>query len=168
MTTVLTLVGFLCLLAACHPFLTYPWSLVVLQALRPARPAGAARPADRLNCAVCVCAYNEEHVIARKVENLLALRAREPDLEILIYVDGAERPHRGNLAGVRICKSTCISAERHGKTYGMNLLAAKAQAPILIFTDANVIDGFGLRARFPTLLRRSRDRLRLRQSGLHQ
>jgi cellulose synthase/poly-beta-1,6-N-acetylglucosamine synthase-like glycosyltransferase len=90
MTTVLTVVGILCLLAACHPFLTYPWSLVVLQALRPARPAGAARPADRLSCAVCVCAYNEERVIARKVENLLALRAQEPDLEILIYVDGAD------------------------------------------------------------------------------
>ena len=27
MTTVLTIVGILCLLAACHPFLTYPWSL---------------------------------------------------------------------------------------------------------------------------------------------
>jgi cellulose synthase/poly-beta-1,6-N-acetylglucosamine synthase-like glycosyltransferase len=39
---------------------------------------------------VCVCAYNEERVIARKVENLLALRAQEPDLEILIYVDGAD------------------------------------------------------------------------------
>ena len=32
-----------------------------------------------------------------------------------------------------------VSAERHGKTYGMNLLAAKARAPVLIFTDANVI-----------------------------
>jgi cellulose synthase/poly-beta-1,6-N-acetylglucosamine synthase-like glycosyltransferase len=32
-----------------------------------------------------------------------------------------------------------VAAERHGKTYGMNLLASKAQAPILIFTDANVI-----------------------------
>jgi len=41
-TTVLTMVGILCLLAACHPFVTYPWSLIVLQALRPARPAGAA------------------------------------------------------------------------------------------------------------------------------
>jgi cellulose synthase/poly-beta-1,6-N-acetylglucosamine synthase-like glycosyltransferase len=31
-----------------------------------------------------------------------------------------------------------VSDERHGKTHGMNLLAAKTQASILMFTDANV------------------------------
>jgi cellulose synthase/poly-beta-1,6-N-acetylglucosamine synthase-like glycosyltransferase len=32
-----------------------------------------------------------------------------------------------------------ISPERHGKTYGMNLLSRQAQAEILVFTDANVM-----------------------------
>jgi cellulose synthase/poly-beta-1,6-N-acetylglucosamine synthase-like glycosyltransferase len=139
MATVLTVVGILCLLAACHPFLTYPWSLVVLQALRPLQRARAARSADRLSCAVCVCAYNEERVIARKVENLLALRAQEPDLEILIYVDGAGDRTADILREYGAAIDLHVSAERHGKTYGMNLLAAGAQAPVLIFTDANVI-----------------------------
>jgi len=138
-TTVLTMVGILCLLAACHPFVTYPWSLIVLQALRPARPAGAGRSENRLSCAVCVCAYNEERVIARKVDNLLALRAQEPDLQILIYVDGASDRTAEILREYGGAIDLHVSAERHGKTYGMNLLAARAQAAVLIFTDANVI-----------------------------
>ena len=162
MTTVLTLVGILCLLAACHPFLTYPWSLVVLQALRPARPAGAARPADRLSCAVCVCAYNEERVIARKVENLLALRAQEPDLEILIYVDGAEDRTADILREYGTAIDLHVSAERHGKTHGMNLLAAKARGAGAHLHGRERHHGPRVRARLPALLRRSRDRVRMR------
>jgi cellulose synthase/poly-beta-1,6-N-acetylglucosamine synthase-like glycosyltransferase len=136
----LFILGILCLLAACHPFITYPWSLIVLQVICPQKRACADRiPIAYLNCAVCVCAYNEERVIARKVENLLALRARDPDLEILIYVDGASDRTAEILREYGSQINLHVAAERHGKTYGMNLLASKAQAPILIFTDANVI-----------------------------
>ena len=140
MAMALFILGILCLLAACHPFITYPWSLIVLQVICPQKRACADRiPIAYLNCAVCVCAYNEERVIARKVENLLALRAREPDLEILIYVDGASDRTAEILREYGSQINLHVAAERHGKTYGMNLLASKAQAPILIFTDANVI-----------------------------
>jgi cellulose synthase/poly-beta-1,6-N-acetylglucosamine synthase-like glycosyltransferase len=139
MATALSVFGILCLLAACHPFTTYPWSLILLQALRPPKPPSVHRSPERSSCAVCVCAYNEERVIARKVENLLALRAREPDLEILIYVDGASDRTADIVREYGGAIDLHVSAERHGKTYGMNLLAARAHAPILIFTDANVI-----------------------------
>ena len=139
MSTGLVLVGVLCLLAACHPFVTYPWSLIVLQVLRPAKRFTGGAPDVQLNCAICVCAYNEERNIARKVENLLALRAREPGLEILIYVDGASDQTAEILRGYGPQINLHVGARRLGKTYGMNLLASKAQAPILIFTDANVL-----------------------------
>jgi cellulose synthase/poly-beta-1,6-N-acetylglucosamine synthase-like glycosyltransferase len=140
MATALSVLGFLCLLAACHPFITYPWSLIVLQALRPQkRPSADGSSTARLNCAVCVCAYNEERVITRKVENLLALRAHEPDLEILVYVDGASDRTGEILLQYGSQIKLHVAAERHGKTHGMNLLASEAQAPILIFTDANVM-----------------------------
>ena len=106
------------MLAACHPFVTYPWSLIVLQALRPhRRPASTGIPTAQLNCAICVCAYNEERVIARKVENLLQLRAREPGLEILVYVDGASDRTAEILRAVRIanrpaCRDANVTA-RH-------------------------------------------------------
>src|ERR1700722_18700743 len=90
MATALLILGILCLLAACHPFVTYPWSLIVLQALHPIRRSRSdGFPDVPLNCAICVCAYNEERAIALKAENLLELRAREPGLEILVYVDGS-------------------------------------------------------------------------------
>jgi cellulose synthase/poly-beta-1,6-N-acetylglucosamine synthase-like glycosyltransferase len=142
--TALLILGIVCLLVACHPFVTYPWSLLVLQALYPAKRARAADTAEvPLNCAICVCAYNEERVIARKVENLLALRAREPDLEILVYVDGSDDRTAEILQGYVSQIDLHIGLERRGKTYGMNLLASKAQAPILIFTDANVLVDLG-------------------------
>jgi cellulose synthase/poly-beta-1,6-N-acetylglucosamine synthase-like glycosyltransferase len=140
MATALSLLGIACLLMVCHPFITYPWSLIVLQALRPQkRIINEEIPADRLNCAICVCAYNEERVIAHKVENLLALREREPGLELLVYVDGSSDRTAEILAAYGSQISLHVAAERHGKTHGMNLLASKARAPIVIFTDANVI-----------------------------
>ena len=139
MSTALCIAGFLCLLAACHPFITYPWSLIVLQVLRPARPSTGGTHDVRSNCAICVCAYNEERSIARKVENLLALREREPGLEILIYVDGATDRTAGILREYESKIDLHIGTRRLGKTYGMNLLASKAKAQILIFTDANVL-----------------------------
>ena len=131
--------GALCLLAACHPFVTYPWSLVLLPVLRPATRRMGSVPEADLNCAICVCAYNEEQNIARKVENLLALSAREPGLEILIYVDGASDRTVEILREFGSQISLHVGSRRVGKTYGMNLLASIAQAPILIFTDANVL-----------------------------
>ncbi len=60
MAMALFILGILCLLAACHPFITYPWSLIVLQVICPQKRACAERiPIAYLNCAVCVCAYNE-------------------------------------------------------------------------------------------------------------
>ncbi len=140
MTAALFILGALCLALACHPFITYPWSLIVIQALRPHRRGKLERlPAAGLNCAICVCAYNEEQVIERKIENLLALRAREPGLEILVYVDGASDGTAGILRRYESQIQLHVAANRHGKTHGMNLLASMARAPILIFSDANVM-----------------------------
>jgi cellulose synthase/poly-beta-1,6-N-acetylglucosamine synthase-like glycosyltransferase len=137
--TALVIFGCLCLLTASHPFLTYPWSLVVLQALYPVKRSRLSETAQTdLSCAICVCAYNEERGIERKVQNLLALRAREPGLEILIYVDGEGDRTAEILRQYASQINLHISTERRGKTHGMNLLAGKTQAAILIFTDANV------------------------------
>jgi cellulose synthase/poly-beta-1,6-N-acetylglucosamine synthase-like glycosyltransferase len=130
-------IGFLWL--GLHPFTTYPLSLRVIRALRPRRSPGAAPAPERQTFALCFCAYNEERVIDKKVQNCLALRQTQPQLEILAYVDAATdrtgeilRSHGGD---VRLH----MSPERHGKTPGMNRLVAAAEASILVFTDANVM-----------------------------
>ena len=138
--TLCCIVGVFCFLVACHPFTTYPWSLVVLQALVPKRRS-LTHPAvsPQLGCAVCVCAYNEERVIERKVQNLLALREHDPNLEILIYVDAATDGTAEILRRYVQQIDLCVGTERRGKTHGMNVLAAKARASILVFSDANVM-----------------------------
>jgi cellulose synthase/poly-beta-1,6-N-acetylglucosamine synthase-like glycosyltransferase len=140
MVTALIVLGALCFLTACHPFVTYPLSLLALRALRPTKRSTSRAVSDtELSCAICVCAYNEERSIERKVQNLLALRAREPGLEILIYVDGVEDRTAEILQPYSSRVTLHIAAERRGKTHGMNLLASKARASLLIFTDANVM-----------------------------
>jgi cellulose synthase/poly-beta-1,6-N-acetylglucosamine synthase-like glycosyltransferase len=135
------IIGVIFLLIASHPFVTYPLSLLALQRLLPRPKAIAARLAEEsLTCAICVCAYNEEHVIERKINNLLALRMREPRLQILVYVDAAtDRTPEIVQRYANTLDYVHVSSERRGKTHGMNLLATKVTASLLIFSDANVI-----------------------------
>jgi cellulose synthase/poly-beta-1,6-N-acetylglucosamine synthase-like glycosyltransferase len=139
MIALLVGIGLLSLLAAMHPFITYPLSLLLLRAARRKnRDAAAASAGGDLRCAICVCAYNEERVIEAKIRNLLELRSRHPDLELLVYVDASTDRTAQILRSYATQIEVHFSPERHGKTHGMNLLASRATAPILIFTDANV------------------------------
>ena len=125
----------LALALAAHPFLSFPLTLRVLSRFR-ARPIAGGPVPSRL--AVCVCAYNEEAVIASRVENLLACRAVLPDLEILFYVDAATDATARILAGYGDRIRLIVSPDRQGKTAGMNRLVALTDAEIVVFSDANV------------------------------
>lgn len=73
------------------------------------------------------------------MQNLLGLRQFLPDLDILAYVDAATDRTAELLLPYADRIELHISSERHGKTYGMNLLAGMSDASIIVFTDANVI-----------------------------
>ncbi|MFL6620840.1 MAG: glycosyltransferase [Povalibacter sp.] len=136
----LAIVGTLALLLAMHPFVTYPLSLMALRAIgRRSESGQALAAATPLRFAVCMCAYNEERVIGQKMRNLLELREREPGLQILVYVDASSDRTAELLREYESVIDLHVSSERHGKTHGMNLLAARADADVLVFTDANVI-----------------------------
>jgi cellulose synthase/poly-beta-1,6-N-acetylglucosamine synthase-like glycosyltransferase len=148
MTSLILLsIGCLALALALHPFTSYPLSLLALKLLKPRSsthrialptPSGAAA-ATATRFAICTCAYNEESVIEEKLHNLLSLREKHPSLEILVYVDAASD------RTAEICQRYAdritlhASPDRHGKTHGMNLLVARTQADIVVFTDANVM-----------------------------
>lgn len=130
----------LLLLLGMHPFLTYPLSLRLLARTKP-RPVGpgAAEDAGEQSFALCVCAFNEEATIERKVANMLALRRRLGRLEILVYVDAATDRTAELLEPFRNEITLIVSPRRYGKVHGMNLLVERATASILVFTDANVL-----------------------------
>ena len=126
-----------CLFLAQHPFVTYPLVLTFLARWRPAPLRLNARITD-LRVAVCVCAYNEERVIHDRVQNILSLRQASPNLDVLIYVDGANDRTAEIVRGFGDSITGIISSERLGKTHGMNTLIARTHADILVFSDANV------------------------------
>jgi cellulose synthase/poly-beta-1,6-N-acetylglucosamine synthase-like glycosyltransferase len=125
-------------LLACHPFVTYPLSLLAARALAGVTPRRPTEDGSRLAVAVLCCAYNEQAVIRAKLDNSLALQAADPSTRLLFYTDGCTDRTAEIIAatpGVRL-----IAGERRqGKSHGMNLLAAAAgEVDLLLFTDANV------------------------------
>jgi len=128
-------------LLAVHPFLTYPASLLAVRRWRrrPPGPPQSPAPTGAPRAALCFCAYNEAGVIRDKIANLRALRAHMPDLAIHCFVDGATDGTDRILAEHTDLLSLTVSAERRGKTFGMNTLVAQTDADIVIFTDANVM-----------------------------
>src|SRR5512138_625926 len=132
----------LCFALALHPFVTYPLSLLALRRVRGPRSStenGVSRSESLPDFSICMCAYNEATVIRQKLQNLLALKEREPGLEILIYVDAASDETARLLRAYSPHINVHVATERRGKTYGMNLLAQRATGSILLFTDANVM-----------------------------
>lgn len=135
----------LLLLAACflvlaaHPFVIYPRSLRRLAARAPARPVAAAPPPG-ISYALCVCAYNEEAVIVQKAENMLAVRASAgAPVDLLVYVDGGTDRTLERLCPYADRITVVEGPGRTGKSAGMNTLAARTSADILVFSDANVM-----------------------------
>jgi cellulose synthase/poly-beta-1,6-N-acetylglucosamine synthase-like glycosyltransferase len=131
--------GTLCLALAAHPFVTYPLSLWLFKPSTPRRRSEQPAAAADLTFAICMCAYNEERVIEQKMANLLQLRAHEPRLQILVYVDAATDRTAEILRRYQDVIELHVASERRGKTCGMNLLSARASADVLVFTDANVM-----------------------------
>jgi cellulose synthase/poly-beta-1,6-N-acetylglucosamine synthase-like glycosyltransferase len=156
METGLILLGCACAALAVHPFLTYPLSLALLARVRP-RPLapikeglGPSKPHSPATgdgggsgggggVALCVCAYNEASVIRAKAENMLAMRAASPELDLLVYVDGASDSTAEILAEYADRITVVASPIRQGKTHGMNTLVARTRADVVVFSDANVV-----------------------------
>ena len=132
---VLATLGFL--LLAAHPFVSYPLSLLLAKR-RPLKLTPFA-PADRPRVSVCMSAFNEERVIAAKVESLLAMAQAYGPADIHIYVDGAADRTAELLDAYRDRVDLVVSSERRGKTAGLELLVGRSRGRLLAFTDANVV-----------------------------
>lgn len=132
----LLLAAVILLLLGLHPYLTYPITLRFM----PERPVARGRSPARVGpISICFCAYNEERVLPAKIENLRRLKKRHPQLEIFAYVDGAADRTGEILTGAGDLVELEWSPTRHGKSYGMNRLVARATTDLVVFTDANVI-----------------------------
>lgn len=115
-------------------YVGYPALLWVWSACFP-RPVRASH--DLPTVSVLLPAFNEEKVIARKMENLLSLDYPMEKLEILVGSDGSTDDTVKILSRHAGEKVKLISRqERGGKPGMLNLLAEKAKGELLVFTDA--------------------------------
>jgi poly-beta-1,6-N-acetyl-D-glucosamine synthase len=125
-----------CLLLG-YTYLAYPALMAFIGRRRPAVSAGDARSPT---VSLLVPAYNEENVLAEKLENALLLDYPRDRLEIIVASDGSsdrtvEITRRFSERGVRLMAFDA----RRGKASVMNDAVRAASAELLLLCDANVM-----------------------------
>jgi len=97
---------------------------------RPVRKDDAYLP----NVAVIVAAYNEERVIARRIENLRALDYPSEKLEIVVTSDGSSdrTEELAEASGARVIRNA-----RGGKVAAQDRAVRETTSEVVAFSDAN-------------------------------
>jgi cellulose synthase/poly-beta-1,6-N-acetylglucosamine synthase-like glycosyltransferase len=88
-----------------------------------------------------IAAYNEEKVIAERLENALAMDYPRDRLQILVASDGSTDGTDDIVASYASRSVLLLSLPRHGKIRTLNAAVERATGKILVFTDANIMCG---------------------------
>jgi cellulose synthase/poly-beta-1,6-N-acetylglucosamine synthase-like glycosyltransferase len=145
-TTIAAIVFWVCGLAIVYAQVGYPFVLRALVTARRGReslggpkaprPLGlGAPPEDRPLVSLIVPAYDEEEVIAAKVENALRLDWPRERLQIIVASDGSAdaTAERARAAGADLV----LELPPGGKSSALNAAVAEADGELLAFSDAN-------------------------------
>jgi hypothetical protein len=137
MLTTLAIITALCAVAVIYPYVLYP----IVLAMAPKRPVhrGPVKDENGAKFSLLFCAYNEAKVMPQKIENIRALKAKYPLLEVLVFDDGSADGTADLIEREAPFVRVVRGGGRNGKAHGMKLLAAMARGQYLVFTDANVL-----------------------------
>ena len=117
-----------------YTFVGYPALVAALARLRP-KPLRTS-PAFEPEVSLIIAAYDEEDVIAARLENVRDLDYPHDRLEVIVVADGSSdrtaELARG-FAGVTVLDG----AERRGKLAAVNRGVARAGGDVLVLSDAN-------------------------------
>lgn len=138
MTIILNIILTLCVLGILHTYVFYP---IILLLFSEDKPIVKEVQTD-LNVGILIAAYNEEKVIAKKIESILA--SDYPLNKITIYIGSdASTDNTNTIIQSFVSKHPNIRLinfpGRTGKAAIINQLAANCTDEIFILTDANVI-----------------------------
>jgi cellulose synthase/poly-beta-1,6-N-acetylglucosamine synthase-like glycosyltransferase len=127
----------LCVAGILYVYIGYPVLVTLLARLRP-KPA--AYPSYTPSVSLLIAAYNEEQVIAQKIENTLALDYPASLLQVIVVADGSddqtpELVRKYAQQGVELL----YEPARRGKLAAINRGVSVARNDILVFSDANNI-----------------------------
>jgi cellulose synthase/poly-beta-1,6-N-acetylglucosamine synthase-like glycosyltransferase len=112
----------------------YPAALWLLSRLRREHPA-SGEPSGLPQVSLIVAAYDEADVIARKVENCLALDYPRDRLELIVASDGSSdgTAERARAAGAHLV----LDLPRAGKVRTQDAAVERSHGELLAFSDAN-------------------------------
>jgi cellulose synthase/poly-beta-1,6-N-acetylglucosamine synthase-like glycosyltransferase len=120
-------------------FLLLAWTHIFYPAFAALLARIAGRPVVKgeieLTVAVIIAAYNEEPVIARRIENLLALDYPREKLQIVVTSDASNDRTEEIAAGYPGVK--VIRNERGGKVAAQDRAVRETDSEIVAFSDAN-------------------------------
>ena len=120
----------LALLAWTH--VLYPLFAALLARVAPRRVAkGEIEP----TVSVIIAAYNEEPVIARRIENLLGLDYPKDKLQIVVTSDAST--DRTEQIAAQYPGVTVIRNERGGKVAAQDRAVRETKSEVVAFSDAN-------------------------------
>jgi len=85
-----------------------------------------------------IAAYNEKQVIAKRLENALALDYPADALEIIVASDGSSDATESIVAGYADRGVRLLALPRRGKIHALNEAVRRATGDILVFSDANI------------------------------
>ncbi len=129
------LLFWVCVLLIGYVYAGYPLILAVLARLRKKMPE---YPTITPQISILIAAYNEENVIASKLENTLALDYPKNCMQIVVAADGsddrtAEIVQSFAVRGVELS----YDVERRGKMAAINRALPRLRHEIVVFSDAN-------------------------------
>ncbi|MWV65231.1 glycosyltransferase [Halorubrum sp. JWXQ-INN 858] len=119
-----------------HTFFFYPATLYLYNRLCS---SDQAVQLDKLpSTALIIAAYNEEDVIAEKIENSLKLEYPTDRLNVVVFSDGSDDTTDEIVRSYENQNVTLVRIEgRVGKTECQNRVAKLVDEEILVFSDAN-------------------------------
>ena len=71
-----------------YPYLIYPGTLALLRSI-PVDAQEDSEGGDGQGVALLFCAFNERRALPEKIDNVRALKARYPKLQVLAFDDGS-------------------------------------------------------------------------------
>lgn len=125
-----------------YSYLLYPALLGLLARFARARREPATEPGmiEPPAVACIIAAYNEQWHIEARIENLLKQTYRQDKLRIYVGCDGSKDRTAELIEAYHDDRVSAFAFEHNrGKASVLNDLVAAAEAPILVFTDANTL-----------------------------
>ncbi len=135
---VLTSLVWLSLGAILYHYAGYPLVMAVLAKLSPRR-FRTSDPSGR-TVSLLIAAYNEEAVIADKIDNSLKLDWNPGKLEIVVVSDGSQDRTNEIVSSFEDPRVRLIAIERNtGKMSALNTAAPRCRGHFICFSDANTM-----------------------------